>query len=550
MNLHIKITWPAGLGMNSTADIISNIFAELWYFVAWDNEYQSLIKWGLNWFDLNISDEKMTISKATDIVIAFNDTNLENVLPALNEWGYIIINKKFSDKLEWKLSNYNLLDLEIKDKYDNIYLLWILAKLLNLELDLMLKKVEKIFSRKWEEVVKKNQDIVSNIYAEYIIDSPKDFWVTKVWEAKTITHWNKELAYWAIASGLEYYSAYPMTPASTILTEIINSKKVTYLQAEDEISVINSALWASYTGARSMVWTSGGWFALMTEALSFSVEAELPIVAVLSQRAGPSTGTPTFHEAWDLHFALNPTFWDFEHIVMTPASLEETYYMWGQALNMADKYQNPVILLMDKQSSEFHWSVWEVTACEINRGKMTDTPPEDYKRYELTDDGISPRVKVGTPNGDFIATSYEHDEYGATTEEPEMKMKMTEKRFKKLADFFEKEWISWYEVVNPDAKKMLILSSFTAYNAREFVKNNPEFWIIIIKFLKPLDERFIDEVKWKEEIIFIENNYSGQLENYMTKELWLKYIDGLKISHKRKYDLYPFYMEDFEELKK
>ena len=96
---------------------------------------------------------------------------------------------------------------------------------------------------------------------------------------------------------------------------------------------------------------------------------------------------------------------------------------------------------------------------------------------------------------------------------------------------------------------MILTTSFTSYNAKEFIKNNPEFGLILIKFLKPLDERLLDDIKHVEELIFLESNLSGQLENYMTKELGLKYIPGLKISHKRKYDLYPFYMEDFEELK-
>lgn len=122
-----------------------------------------------------------------------------------------------------------------------------------------------------------------------------------------------------------FFSAYPMTPASTILTEIINSKKVNYIQNEDEIAVINSALWASFTWARSMTATSGWGFALMTEALSFSVQAEIPVTVVLAQRAWPSTWTPTYHEAWDLNFALNPTFGDFEHIVMYPSNLEEAF---------------------------------------------------------------------------------------------------------------------------------------------------------------------------------------------------------------------------------
>ena len=288
----------------------------------------------------------------------------------------------------------------------------------------------------------------------------------------------------------------------------------------------------------------------MSEALSFAVQAEFPITVVLAQRAGPSTGTPTFHEAWDLNFALNPTFGDFNHVVMYPSTLEEAYYFGWLALNIADKYQTQVIILMDKQSAELHGTVSELNVPEIDRWVILDNPPEDYKRYELTDSWVSPRVKVGTKNWDFISSSYEHDEYWATSEDPTLKKAFTEKRFKKLDNFFEKEWIHWYEIINPDAKKMIVVTSFTSYTAKEFIKHNPEYGLIIMKIIKPLDERVLENIKGKEEIIFAESNYSGQLENYMTKELGLKFIEWLKISNMRKYDLFPFYIEDFNELKK
>jgi len=185
----------------------------------------------------------------------------------------------------------------------------------------------------------------------------------------------------------------------------------------------------------------------------------------------------------------------------------------------------------------------------VDRWVILDNPPEDYKRYELTENWISPRVRVGTKHWDFIASSYEHDEYGATSEDPEEKKLFTEKRFKKIENFFEKEWYKWYEVINPKAKKMLITISFTSYTAKHFIEQNPEYGLILIKFLKPLDERLLEEIKDKEEVIFVEKNYSGQLENHIVKELGLKYIKWLKISNLRKYDLMPFYIEDFEELK-
>lgn len=551
MNLNTRITGPAGAWVNSTVDIISSLYAELWYDVITDIEYESRIKWGVNYFDVNISDKsELFLTKYCDIILAFNAESLKKQLHSLKKWGTIIINNKWLAKIDDDLSEYNILDLEITDKYDNTYLLGIYALFLNLDINIILEKIEKVFARKWEEVVNKNKDIIKNIFDTYNISKKSDIALHRVAEAKKINYWNKALTYWAIEWGLEFYSAYPMTPASTVLTEVIGSGKVKYLQAEDEIAVANSTLWASFTWKRAMCGTSGWGFALMTEAISFAVQAEFPMTVILAQRAGPSTGTPTYQEQGDINFALNPTFGDFDHVVLYPSSLEEAYYFGWLALNIADKYQTQVILLMDKQSAELHATHGEFKAPAIDRWVILDTPPEDYKRYELTDSWVSPRVNVGTKNGDFIATSYEHDEYGATSEDSDLKVKFTEKRFKKLQNFFEKEGISGYEIINPTAKKMIVTYSFTKYTAQHFVKNNPEYGLIIIKFLKPINERLREEIisNKYEELIFVESNYSGQVEKHLSNELGLKFIPNLKISNMRKYDLMPFYIEDFNEL--
>lgn len=550
---NIRVSWPAGMWINSTADIIGNIFTNLGYEVTGDSEYQSLIKWGVNYFDLNIDIKQQYISNIVDILICFNAENLDKTISALRQKGVVIINEKWLDKLQdstrslLDTKNAHVISLQVDDKYDNTYLLWVLVKYMWLPIDVVNTEIQRVFAKKWIEVQEKNITIVQNIVETFELDLKSDFDIKKIGEPKVFTYGNKMIADGAIASKLEFFSAYPMTPASSILTEVINDGNVNFLQAEDEVSVINTALWASYAWARSMVATSGGGFALMTEALSFSLQAELPITVVFSQRAWPSTGTPTFLETWDINFALNPTFWDFEHVVMMPSSFEEAYYFGWLALNLADYYQQPVILLTDKQFSECHITIsWALKAAPVHRWKMTEKPTEAYKRYELTDDYISPRVEIGTKSGDFIATSYEHDEYGATSEDPDMKVKMTEKRWKKIENFYLDQGFKWYEIINKKAEKFIVTTSLTSLTANAFIEKNPEFGLIIIKFLKPLDARLVDEIQWKKEIIFFEHNLSGQLQTHMVNNLKLDNIEWLTIHHERKYDLYPFFMEDFE----
>lgn len=552
--LGIRIAGPAGLGMHSVMDIIAFSFANLGYEILTDSEYQSIIKGWLNFYDVNICNEKPFISQKTDILIALDAPNLDANIADISENGIIIASEKTLQKskkraeIEWKLS---VFAPEINDKYENTYLIGILVGLLWINKKPFENAIRKAFLKKWEEIVNKNIEIFHEYstkfeenFSHFLPEIPENF------AEKSLSYGNKSLTYGAIASELEFFSAYPMTPASTILTEVVNSKKVKYLQAEDEIAVINSALGASYTGARAMVGTSGGGFALMTEALSFAAQAEIPVVAVLAQRAGPSTGTPTFHEQGDILYATRPTFGDIENIVISPSTLENAYFYGGEALNLAQKYQTTVIILTDKQFAEAKATISELIPTKVHRGKLVENPSEDFARYELTNDGVSPYVRVGMQNGDFIATSYEHDEYGTTSESPEMKMKMTEKRFKKLQNFFEKEGIFGYEIINHEAKKMIITMSLTRYTAEKFVRDNSEFGLIIVHFLSPIDERLRAEIEKCEEIIFVESNYSGQLETLLTEKLGLKYIPNLKISHLRKYNLLPFYIEDFESLKK
>ena len=551
----IRIAGPAGLGMHSIMDIIANAFASLGQQVITDSEYQSIIKGGLNYYDVHICSEKPYITKAVDILISLNEKNIVPNLESLRTWGLLIANQKWIEKVEVThpdlRRDYIVIDPLIEDKYENTYLLGILAGYLWIDTEVFEPAITRSFAKKGSEVIEKNIEILRVYAKQWAMKNEQ--WIMRDLivsgrEAKTVTYGNKALAYGAIESELEFFSAYPMTPASTVLSEIVNSKKVNYLQAEDEIAVMNIALGAAFTGARAMVATSGGGFALMTEALSFAAQAEFPIVAILSQRAGPSTGSPTYHEQSEIRYALTPTFGGCDHVVLCPSTMEEGYYMAGQALNIAQKYQTTVIILTDKQYSEGKVSISELTPAVVDRGRLIQNPEAGFKRYELTEDGISPYVRVGTEWGDFIATSYEHDEYGATTEEMDMKVKMTEKRARKLENFYTKEWIIGYRVVNPTAKKMILTLSFTAYTAEAWCDENSEWGMIVVMCLLPLDTRMREVIVGLERVVFVESNYSGQLEDYVTKEFGLRYVPALQIDHIRKYDLMPFFYEDFDTL--
>ncbi|GAB0174287.1 MAG: 2-oxoacid:acceptor oxidoreductase subunit alpha [Candidatus Altimarinota bacterium] len=554
MHFTLRITGAAGLGINSLADITGNMLSHLGYYVTGDLEYESRIKGGTNWFDLNISDTRPSVRRTIDVLLAYDIGGLKKSITAIREGGFIIANAKLKEKFTPEIESaiaerkLNFLSIEITDKYENVYLLGILVKLLGIDASTVHDEIRMVFGKKGEEVVSHNIGVVDTIYASYELGVTSPWKMSSQGVHREFTYGNKIIALGAVDSELEYYSAYPMTPASSVLTEIIASGKVPYLQAEDEIAVMNSALGAAFTGARAMVGTSGGGFALMTEGLSFAAQAEFPIVALLSQRAGPSTGTPTFHEQGEIRYALVPTFGEFGHVVLCPSSFHEAYLFAGLALNIAQKYQTIVILLTDKQFSELHSSYDALPPpTPVDRGKLLETPSPDYKRYELTEDGISPYVKVGTENGDFIATSYEHDEYGATTESPELKGKMTEKRAKKLDNFFEKEGYRGYEMVNGGAKKIIVTLSANRIVAEDFIAENPEYGLMVIKFLLPVDTKIRDELIGKDEVIFMEGNYSGQLEEHLVRTLDIDHIDGLKISNFRKYTLYPFYREEMDE---
>ena len=542
MQVSIWFSWPAGSWVNTSWILLAKTLANKWYTVYWDKEYASVIKGENNCFFLYISDEdNIFISKKIDYFLAYDEYAIEK-------------NEKIYD-----LENTFMFKNE-KCIYKNTFAFWAAIRVFWIPLEEWKEVLIRQFNEKKlsKEVIDINFTDLENWY-EYVMhcwwEACKIINFDKViWEKKHFMFWNELIAKWGIASWLEFYAAYPMTPASSIIDEIIKDDSVTFYQWEDEIAVSMAMLWAKFAWKRAMCWTSWWWFALMTESIWFSNQAEIWGVYILSQRDWPSTWTPTFTWQADLNYALNASFWDTKPIVFAPSTFEEAYAFTWKALNWSDQYQHPVIMLVDKQLSESYLSINQKTlkAEKIKKWELIKWGKEDtFKRYKTTDSWISPYSIPWVENTTFIATSYEHDEYWFTNEEPNTKKTMMEKRARKLETFIKEEFNEeyyWYEIINPEAKTFYITMWINRYPLEQHIKNNKDLWLIIIKSFQPFDKRlktFLDKnEKNIKSLIFIEMNYSWILEDLVRKECELYNNRNDKITHQRKYNLYPIFEED------
>lgn len=365
---------------------------------------------------------------------------------------------------------------------------------------------------------------------------------------------NEAIGLGALQAGIQFYSAYPMTPASGLLHFLADQQKnypLVVKHAEDEIAAINNALGASYAGVRAMTGSSGGGFALMVEGVSFASIAEIPLVILEAQRKGPATGLPTWTEQADLSFVLSAGHGDIERVVLTPGTVQEHYELTKQAFYLAEKYQIPVFILSDKFILESHQTMPTPVAEETApRQSMVDHLPEDgsYLRYQLTDNGISPRSIPGQAHGMQLTNSYEHDQFGFATEEAVMALQQVDKRAKKMAAISletpqpsligpataEITLVCWGSTINVISQ---LLSEYQ-------LKNNLSVNAIHLPCLWPFPiEAFSSLAKKAPTLVMVEGNGSGQAEKLIRQETGITFDH-----HIRRYDGRPFYVEDLAEL--
>jgi len=366
---------------------------------------------------------------------------------------------------------------------------------------------------------------------------------------------NESLAFGMLNGGLQSYSWYPMTPASPIgifLSKYGPLHGCVVKQMEDEINVANFAVGAGYAGSRSACATSGGGFALMTEVVGFAAMIEAPVVMIEVARGGPSTGLPTKTEQGDLNQLYGASQGDFPRAIIAQSSIEEGFYLGQEALNIAEKYQIPVLLASDLYLGEHFETVpaFDFDRIPIERGKLfTEEVPEGFLRYELTEDGISPRTIPGAKGGRHDAGSDEHDETGKLISDwragyPDaiaMREKQMEKRMRKMDVLLEELPAPVADGHSAGEADVMIVSwgstLDTILEARTTLENDGvKTAHLHIKYILPFHGKEVAEILSSYEaagtkIIMIEGNFTGQMQRHIRAE------SGYDIkSHYRRYD--------------
>ncbi len=557
----LKIGGQAGQGIKSAGVLFAKFAARSGYHVYTYTEYPSIIRGGHNVMQINIADEEIRgPSSTTNLLIALNQDTVDLHTASLVADAVLLFDseKKFDTtkiaptvslcgipmaKLATEAGNKDLLLNTVALGAAAAILGGNLASLNNLIYDEYIDKGEKI-AESDKLAAKLGFDFVSQNHASLIkqVLVPKNSLGSAV--PTIVLNGCESTALGAIAAGLQFTAIYPMSPISNILHVFAQHQKefgYVYKQPEDEISAINMAIGASFAGARALTATSGGGFSLMVEGYGLAGITETPLVIIEGMRGGPATGLPTWTSQGDLRFVLHAHQDEFPRIVLAPADAQEAFELTMQAFNLADKYQTPVVLLLDKNICENDQSFLQFDTAQYvaTRGKFTTQKTEDYKRYLLADDGISLRSTPGSGNF-FIANSDEHDEVGYSSEEQQNRLDQMSKRMQKLVTCAHED-MQKPVLYGPDNADITIVSwGSNKGSILEALKHFNNVNYLHVTWMNPLPVNEITTMlQGAKHIINIEANYTGQFGSLLMEKTGIKITDNLL-----RYDGRPFFIED------
>jgi 2-oxoglutarate ferredoxin oxidoreductase subunit alpha len=549
-DFNIMVGGEAGQGVQSIGFLIAKVFARGGYHVFADQDYESRIRGGHNFFRVRVKDTNVgAISEPIDILIALNQETIELHRKELVDKGVIIYDgEQIKDVSAEGLFNVPLTRLAEERAgnkvMSNTVSLGAALALVDYDFDILSTLLKDFFGEggNGESNIKAARAGYEYAQAEYkgLFKHPMKP-LSKA--RRMLLTGNDAISLGAIAAGCKFMAAYPMTPTGGIMEYLADKSKdmdLVMLHAEDEIAAVNMAIGASYAGVRAMTATSGSGFCLMVEGLGLAGMTETPVVIIDGQRPGPAIGLPTRTEQGDLQFVLSAHQGDFPRAVMAPSTIEDAFRLTVKAFNWADKYQLPVIILTDHHLATSYTTVepFDLSEVTIDRAIVSPKNP-DYKRYEITSSGISPRALPGLGKALVVADADEHDESGHLIEDAHMRTEQMQKRLRKM--FGLKQEIDPPFYYGPKKTDTLLIGWGSTYGAiREAVdilrQKNKSVSMLHLNELWPFPAEAVQDALRKTRTSYvIENNASGQLARLIRAET------GREASNKiLKFDGRPF----------
>lgn len=539
-----RIGGAAGDGVQSAGQIMAKTLSRSDLHVVTYLYYQDIIRGGYSWYQIRGSaNEIKSQGDGLDVLIALNkDTLTRHTNPEINEGGasplqgIAIFDSSIKGYEDVKGVTYCPMPLgELAAKYGtnklmkNTVALGAAAAASNLPFDVMSDVIADTFSGKGE-VIKQNQGAAKEGY-DYFNEhfSKVDVSLRTGTRKRMLMSGGEAVGLGAVMGGLKFYAGYPMTPASSALHYLASHASefgVFVKLPEDEIAAINMAIGGNYAGVRSMTGSSGGGFSLMVEALGMSGMMEVPLVVYESQRSGPSTGLPTKTEQGDLNLVLGASQGDFFRIVLAPRNVEESVYMAAEALNLAEKYQTPVILMNDLYLAEHYETVNDLDLdFRVDHGERAKENMENFRRYLETESGISPRAIPGMAGLMHNEDSDEHNEYGDVVSDavtdPRERIKAMDKRMRKMATYI-KSMPPTPTYKLDDAEYAIVQWGSTQGVVEEVVdmlrEKGHKVGAVEINRPFPLNPDIAKLLKGKKKTIVVEANYTGQFNRLLRSE--------------------------------
>jgi 2-oxoglutarate ferredoxin oxidoreductase subunit alpha len=556
-DVSIVLCGEAGQGIQTVEYLLTRVLKLAGYYVFSTKEFMSRIRGGSNSTSIRVSSRRVSgYSERMDILIPLSEGAVTHISERLSENTVVLGEKKvFQDEYNGdKAIDVPFSDIasEVGGKiYSNTVAVALLSGLLRVDPDILNDYLKQQFSSKGEDIVEKNIEAAKRGYElsdEIQKDGKLEIEIQRNTDIKDeiIISGTDAVAMGAIAGGCNFLAFYPMSPSTGVavfLAQQADDFGIVVEQAEDEIAAMNMVLGAWYAGARGLASTSGGGLALMAEGVSLAGIIESPVVIHLAQRPGPATGLPTRTEQGDLLFALFAGHGEFPRIMLTPGTVEDAFYLTQKAFNLTDKYQVPVFVITDQYLLDSYYNIPNLDLSGLKVEKHIVETDAEYKRYKITENGVSPRGIPGYGDGLVCLDSDEHDEKGYITEDFHVRTEMVKKRLRKF-DFMMEDAIP-PELIGSENYRTLLLGWGSTYSMiREAMEKlgRDDLAFLYFRQVHPFHPDITRFFERAERLIVIENNAVSQFSGL------IKLHTGYDV-HRQilKYNGLPFSVEELEK---